>query len=110
MGGDVRSLHEKLAGGEGLPLSLVKRVMIHTLRGLAHTHRHADLRQDNILFDTALTQADIEALVEADRPRYRPPEQSWECTVQAAVSQPLPSPLLVEVMTCDCFRCGFWQL
>ncbi|OJA10019.1 hypothetical protein AZE42_10193 [Rhizopogon vesiculosus] len=69
-----------LAGGKGLPLSLIKPIMTHMLRGLAHTHSagimHTDLKQDNILFDTALTQAHIEALVEADPPRYHPPEHS----------------------------------
>jgi len=53
MVGDIRSLHEKLAGGKGLSLPLIKRIMVHTLRaGLAHVLHsagimHTDLKQDN---------------------------------------------------------------
>jgi len=39
-------------------------------------------------------------LLEADPPRRHPPEESWNCTVQAAVSQPLPLPSLSEAVTC----------
>jgi hypothetical protein len=46
---------------------------------------------DNIMFDVgSLTETDIAALVESDRPGRHPPEESWECTVQAAGTQPLP--------------------
>jgi len=73
MGGDVGSLQDKLTGGKGLYGA-----------GIVHT----DLKQDNILFDTELTQDDIEALAEADPSQYHPlAEPSWDCTVQAAVSQ-----------------------
>ena len=86
-----------------LPLPLAKRILLHTLRGIAHMHSlqivHTDLKHDNIMFDTgSLTQDDFAALIEADPPRYHPPEKSGECIVQAAVSQPLPLPSLSEAM------------
>ncbi|KAG2035067.1 kinase-like domain-containing protein [Suillus americanus] len=100
----VKSLQKEVARNEGLPLPLVKRIMMHTLRGLAHMHAlhivHTDLKQDNnIMFDMgSLTQADIAALIEADPARRHPPEESLDCVVQAAVSQPLPLPSLAEAM------------
>ena len=61
---------------------------------------HTDLKHDNIMFDVgSLTQTDITALVESDPPQRDPPEESLECTVQVAVSQPIPLPSLSEVMT-----------
>ncbi|KAF8067837.1 kinase-like domain-containing protein, partial [Lyophyllum atratum] len=100
LGGDVKSLQVKVAR-KGLPLPLAKRILLHTLRGLAHMHHcnivHTDLKHDNIMFDAG--SADIAALIEADPPRRHAPEESWECTVQAAVSQPLPLPSLSEAVT-----------
>jgi serine/threonine protein kinase len=103
MGGDVKALQVEVAGKNGLPLSLAKRILLHTLRGLAHMHHcqivHTDLKHDNIMFDTGpITQADIAALIERDPSRRHPPEESWECVVQAAVSQPFPLPSLSEAM------------
>jgi serine/threonine protein kinase len=103
MGGDVKALQVEVAGKNGLPLPLAKRILLHTLRGLAHMHHcqivHTDLKHDNIMFDTGpITQADIAALIERDPSRRHPPEESWECVVQAAVSQPLPLPSLSEAM------------
>jgi serine/threonine protein kinase len=104
LGGDVKCLQIEAAGKQGLPLPLAKRILLHTLRGLAHMHHyeivHTDLKHDNIMFDVgSLTQADIEALTDRDPPRRHPPEESWECTVRAAVSQPLPLPSLSDAMT-----------
>ncbi|KAF8957039.1 kinase-like domain-containing protein [Flammula alnicola] len=104
MGGDVKSLQVKVAGKEGLPLPLVKRILLHTLWGLAHMHHcqivHTDLKHDNIMFDTgSITQDDIARFIKTDPARRHPPEESWECVVQAAVSQPLPLPSLSEAMT-----------
>lgn len=60
---------------------------------------HTDLKHDNIMFDAnSLTNDDFAALLEADPPRRHPPEESWDCTVQAAVSQPLPLVSLSEAM------------
>jgi serine/threonine protein kinase len=102
LGGDVKALQR--AAQKALPLPLAKRILLHTLRGLAHMHNlqivHTDLKHDNIMFDTgSLSQADVAALIEADPPRRHPPEESWGCTVQAAVSQPLPLPSFAEAMT-----------
>lgn len=46
-----------------------------------------------------LSQADVAAFLEADPSRHHPPEESWQCVVQAAVSQPLPRPSLADAMT-----------
>ncbi|KAJ8580371.1 hypothetical protein M405DRAFT_886145 [Rhizopogon salebrosus TDB-379] len=76
--------------------------MMHASRGLVHMHGagivRTDLERDNIMFDTELTQTNIEVRVEADPARYHPRKQGWECTVRAAVFQPLPLPLLAEAM------------
>jgi serine/threonine protein kinase len=105
LGGDVKSL--QLQGQEEnrtpLPLPLAKRILLHTLRGLAHLHGrgivHTDLKSDNIMFDSGpLSTEDIAALVAADPPRRNPPEHSWQCIIQSAVNQPLPVPSLSEAM------------
>jgi serine/threonine protein kinase len=101
LGGDVKRLQKFQ---RRFPLPLAKHILLHTLRGIAQMHSceivHTDLKHDNIMFDAgSLTQTDIAALVEADPPRRHPPEESLECTVQVAVSQPLPLPSLSEAMT-----------
>jgi len=101
LGGDVKSLQVGMKSV--LPLPLAKRILLHTLRGIAHMHScdivHTDLKHDNIMFDAgSLTNDDFAALLEADPPRRHPPEESWDCTVQAAVSQPLPLLSLSEAM------------
>jgi serine/threonine protein kinase len=104
MGGDVRSLmRDTVAKHNAMPLPLAKRILLHTLRGIAYMHRcgvvHTDLKSDNIMFDTSCTTTnDFAALVAADPPRLNPPEDSWEGTVQTAVSQPLPLPSLSDTM------------
>ena len=102
MGGDVKALQAE--GNTNFPLPLAKRILLHTLRGLAHMHHcqivHTDLKHDNIMFDTgSITQSDIATLMERDPTRRHPPEESWECVVQVAVSQPLPLPSLSEAIT-----------
>jgi serine/threonine protein kinase len=104
MGGDVKSLQVEVASKKGLPLPLVKRILLHTLRGLVHMHHcqivHTDLKHDNIMFDTgSITQDDIARFIKMNPARRQPPEESWKCVVQAAVSQPLPLPSLSEAMT-----------
>ncbi|KAF8077002.1 kinase-like domain-containing protein [Lyophyllum atratum] len=97
LGGDVRRLQSDVARGKPFPLPLAKRILLHTLHGLAHTHHcgfaHTDLRQENIMFDTGA--AELTAFVEGVAPPVlHPPQESSGCTVQAAVSQPLPLPPL----------------
>lgn len=85
-----------------LPLPLAKRVALHLLRGIAHTHGHGvvhtDLKLDNILFSTTMTADDIEAWV-ANEPSLRhAPETSHDGMVQATVSQQLPMISVEEAM------------
>ncbi|GJE98667.1 kinase-like protein [Phanerochaete sordida] len=88
-----------------LPKKLAKRILLHVLRGIAHTHRcfvvHGDIRPSNVLFSVpkGFTTRNITDWITADPPRFNPPEQSDYCTVQSSVSQPLPLPAsLDEVM------------
>jgi len=86
-----------------MPFPLAKRILWHTLRGIAYMHRcgviHTDLRSDNIMFYASTTTDDFASLAAADPPQLNPPEYSWECTVQTAVSQPLPLPSISEAIT-----------
>ncbi|KAF9524326.1 kinase-like domain-containing protein [Crepidotus variabilis] len=100
LGGDVQTLLRHTEGGR-LPLSVVKKICIHTLRGLAHLHScdiaHTDLKRDNIMLDLgSASQADVTSIIQADPPRRPPPEENWKCIVQAAVSQLLPLPSTLE--------------
>ncbi|KAF8062371.1 kinase-like protein [Lyophyllum atratum] len=92
LGGDVKRLQVEVAK-KGLPLPLAKHILLHTLRGLAHMHHcgtvHTDLKHDNIMFDAGSAYCRA----------HRGGPAAWECTVQAAVSQPLPLPSLSEAMT-----------
>ena len=91
-GGDVKALVK--ARTALLPLPLVKRIVLHLLRGIAHAHEreivHTDLKHDNIFFSTTMTTDDIEAWVTKEPSRRHAPEASHDGVVQAAVSQPLP--------------------
>lgn len=53
-GGDVEHLKRTYARN-GFPVSLAKRILLHTLKGLVTMHHqgivHTDLKHDNILFD-----------------------------------------------------------
>ncbi|KAG6893141.1 hypothetical protein C0992_011167 [Termitomyces sp. T32_za158] len=102
LGGNVEGLLSHLSCRP--PFPLIKRIILHTLRGLAHTHRngyiHTDLKLDNIFFSTKLSAQDISSLLETDPPRLHDPEYSPDGTVQAAVSQPLPYPSLEDAMAC----------
>ncbi|KAF8516871.1 kinase-like domain-containing protein [Gautieria morchelliformis] len=103
LGGDVKSLYER-NNRQTFPLKLAKRILLQTLRGIGHAHRsgvvHTDLKHDNIFFDNHTSTADVEALLASDPPRRHPPEASFDGTVQAAVSQPLPIPTAEEAMQC----------
>ncbi|KAG1855329.1 kinase-like protein [Suillus subalutaceus] len=101
---ELPALERSTLGSPPPGLTSIKRIMMHTLRGLAHMYAlqivHTDLKQDNIMFDMgSLTQADIAAIIEADPTRRHPPEEGLDCVVQAAVSQPLPLPSLADAMT-----------
>jgi serine/threonine protein kinase len=104
LGGDVKSLRASIPGMKKFfPLPLAKRILLHTLRGIAHMHScgvvHTDLKLDNIMFDIGPVKNDyFISLTKTDPPRLHPPEESWDCIVQAAVSQPLPLPSLSEAM------------
>jgi len=62
-GGDVEHL-KRIYAPNGFPISLAKRILFHTLKGLATMHEqgivHTDLKHDNILFDKgALSEAEF---------------------------------------------------
>jgi len=91
-GGDVKAL----AKGQkaALPLPLVKRIILHLLRGIVYAHErgivHTDIKPDNIFFSTTMTVDDIEAWVAREPPRRHALELSYDGPMQVAVSQPLP--------------------
>ncbi|KAG6876074.1 hypothetical protein C0993_005712 [Termitomyces sp. T159_Od127] len=92
----------KLMGNDTFPLPLAKRIILHTLRGIVHTHKHGfihtDLKLDNILIDCAMSTEDITSLLISDPSRRHDPEYSDDGIVQAAVSQPLPLPSFADAM------------
>ncbi|KAG6883738.1 hypothetical protein C0993_004157 [Termitomyces sp. T159_Od127] len=102
LGGNVAELLNHLPSRP--PFRLVKRIILHTLRGLAHTHQrgyvHTDLKLDNIFFSTKMSAQDVKSLLETDPPRLHDPEYSPDGIVQVAVSQPLPCPSLEDAMEC----------
>ncbi|KAF5389801.1 hypothetical protein D9757_003721 [Collybiopsis confluens] len=57
-GGDVEHL-KRIYARNGFPLSLAKRILYHTLKGVQTMHQlgitHTDLKHDNILFDKGHT-------------------------------------------------------
>jgi serine/threonine protein kinase len=79
-GGDVKAFVE--AHTTALSLPLVKRIVLHLLRGIAHTHErgivHTDIKHDNIFFSTTMTADDIEAWATKDPSRRHAPEASHD--------------------------------
>ncbi|KAK7450132.1 hypothetical protein VKT23_013014 [Stygiomarasmius scandens] len=99
-GGDVGRLMTSL--GRPLPLKLSKRILLHTLRGIASAHRagvmHTDLKEDNIFFTNAMSSDQIDAWLASNPSRRHEPEISEDGVIQTAVSQPLPMISVEEAM------------
>ncbi|KAF9030184.1 kinase-like protein [Hymenopellis radicata] len=85
--------------GQDIPLPVIKRVLLHTLRGLAYAHAHevvhTDIKRNNIFIDTGITDEEIEDFLVKNPPRRHDPEMSEEGIVQSAVSQTFP-PISME--------------
>ncbi|KAG8808162.1 subtilisin-like serine protease, partial [Serendipita sp. 399] len=101
-GGDARSQY--LANEKKpFPPPLVKHILLHILRGLAHAHSHkivhTDLKLDQFFYETKLTTEEIDKCVESEPPRRHPPEMSKDRIVHVAVSQPLPIISYDEALT-----------
>ncbi|KAF5380301.1 hypothetical protein D9757_007937 [Collybiopsis confluens] len=107
-GGDVKSLW---AEHQHFPLPLAKRMLLHTLRGIASAHGreviHTDLKHDNVFYTTPLSRHDIDALLLSDPSRRNPPEASLDGLVSSAVTQPLPVPSLDDAVKCDYLLADF---
>ncbi|KAK7029353.1 hypothetical protein VNI00_014607 [Paramarasmius palmivorus] len=93
--GDVSALIAVRATQRRLSLPLAKRILLHLLRGLCHSHSrcvvHADIKLDNILIDAHVGSAEVERFLADNPPRRHDPELSYEgATIQSAVSQSLP--------------------
>ncbi|KAJ7720864.1 kinase-like domain-containing protein [Mycena maculata] len=94
--------------GEFYPVPIVKRILLHILRGLAALHKcrvaHTDLKPDNImvgLLPSSTTQG-IDAWVLEHEPHVYGPCQSLDKVVtQAFVSTQMPLPSMAELETCD---------
>ena len=72
-GGNAKQLLSALvSSGSAVPLPLAKRILLHTLRGLAHCHErgfvHTNLDPDNIFFETPLSTNEIGEVVKRDSP------------------------------------------
>ncbi|KAJ6569241.1 kinase-like domain-containing protein [Mycena capillaripes] len=98
--GDVEALRD---GRNALPPQLVKCILRDSLRGLAQLHGSGsllDLKASNIMCSVPdITAEDsVRAFIATTPPHRHPPEQSWDYVVEAAVSQPLPSPTLEEAL------------
>ncbi|KAG6899294.1 hypothetical protein C0995_006400, partial [Termitomyces sp. Mi166 len=83
-GGNVASL----MGNDRFLFPLAKRIILHTLRGIAHMHKrgfiHTDLKLDNIFFSCDMSTEDITSLLVSDPSRRHDPEYSGDGIVQAA--------------------------
>ncbi|KNZ77470.1 Protein kinase dsk1 [Termitomyces sp. J132] len=70
------------------PFPLAKRIILHTLRGIAHMHKHGGNMSDE----------DITSWLISDPSRRHDPEDSPDGIVEAAVSQPFPLPSVDDAM------------
>lgn len=107
-GGDIKTLWTQ---HKNFPPPLAKRMLLHTLRGIAHAHSqgviHTDLKHDNIFFTSLLSRHDIDTVLASDPSRRNPPEASLDGLVSSAVTQPFPAPSLDDAIKCKYLLADF---
>ncbi|KAL5531182.1 hypothetical protein ACEPAG_4058 [Sanghuangporus baumii] len=95
-------------------LPLVKKLLVHTLKGIHHLHSlgivHTGIHPSNILTDlgSGPLSLNIEAFLKLRSPEKYPPEETWGGKyVQVAKSQPFPPPPFEVVMSRSHILSGF---
>ncbi|KAJ7764787.1 kinase-like protein [Mycena metata] len=101
LAGDVKYVWRSV-WKDRLPLPLTKRILLHTLRGLAHAHKcgvvHTDLKPENIFVSNVMSTSDIDTLLVVDPSRTHGAQDSSDGIVFPCVSQPFPGPSLEDSM------------
>ncbi|KAK7051340.1 hypothetical protein VNI00_004840 [Paramarasmius palmivorus] len=99
LGGDIKN-YARTRNILRFPLSIAKAILRDVLRALACMHEcgviHTDLKSDNVLFDNSLTCEEISSILRSDPSRRQAAEASWDGIVHAALSQPLPMPVIQD--------------
>ncbi|KIJ33395.1 hypothetical protein M422DRAFT_35508 [Sphaerobolus stellatus SS14] len=81
-----------------IPLPLVKRIVTDTVAALYYLHRtadvvHTDLKADNILLESTLTDAEIADIIRSDPPQHYPVMKVLGRDIKPVISQSLSFPI-----------------
>ncbi|KIJ28435.1 hypothetical protein M422DRAFT_37337, partial [Sphaerobolus stellatus SS14] len=81
-----------------VPLPLVKRIVTDAVTALYYLHRtadvvHTDLKADNILLESTLTDAEIMVIIRSDPPQYYPVMKVLGRDIKTVIRQPLAFPI-----------------